>query len=118
MQWQSVTLLSNGDEANVTLYLLPEARVIIDYTELHRIDASSSPTQLTEGSSCAAGLKLSFTDNLMTSGLVGNTASIYVGTSTAWVADPDHLDQIPNADGRAYITQEIADGTIKVIHRQ
>lgn len=145
MTWNSITRLTNGDQANVTLYLLPQNRAIVEYREEHRANnqvevinealvvttasfvdgkvhfagvADGTPTQLVEGAKCTAGLELAFSSDIMSAGLAGNSTTIYQGWSSRWAIDPDHLDQIPSEQGRKWVEEDIASGKLKVIHRQ
>jgi hypothetical protein len=139
--------LSNGDLANVTMYLLPQGRAILNYSENLREDATRSvvrnetvvvtrysadpttraitlagvgtmtPETVSRTTGCVLSLKLVFTSDLRTRGLAGGKTVMSSGTSTRYVIDPDHLDQVPSATARRWFQEDVASGKIVVIRK-
>ncbi len=141
------TILPNGNEASFTMYLLPEGRAIVNYSEDHRIDSQRSevvnqtvvvshyavdatsralkidgvgtgaPMTATDGGHCAAAYTFTYTGDLRTAGLSGGKTVAYAGTSSGYVIDPDHLDQVPNETARRWFQEDVASGRIVVIRK-
>ena len=145
--FDSTARLANGDRADFTMYLLPAGRAIINYRELHRVDATESevknetvvvtrysvdpssraltvagvgtgtPATATGSAGCAPTYQFTFSGDLRTAGLSGDKAAVYAGTSTAFVIDPDHLDQVPSETARRWFQEDVASGKIVVIRK-
>jgi hypothetical protein len=139
--------LPNGDTASITAYLLADNRAVVEYKEDHRIDSESSdvlnqtvvvthytvddttraltiagigggaPITVTrDGGGCVAGYTFTYSDDIRTAGLAGATAILDAGISSGVLVDPDHLDQAPEG-ARDYFQEQVADGTVVVIHK-
>jgi hypothetical protein len=145
--FDSRVTLSNGAYADMTLYLLPQGRAIINYSELHRESASSyenknstvvvtrysvdpttraltlagvgtaTPETVRRTTGCVLSLELTFSSDVRTTGLAGRKTTVYSGTTTGFVIDPDHLDQVPSATARRWFQEDVASGKIVVIRR-
>ena len=138
--------LANGDQADFTMYLLPEGRAIVDYQELHRVDATESDvvnetkivtrysvdsstravtipgvgtgvpkTATGNNGGCAPAYDFTYAVDLRSPGLRGGKTIAYAGTSSAYVIDPDHLDQVPSETARRWFQEDVASGKIVVI---
>ena len=144
--WDVKATLDNGDRANLSIYFLANSRVIVEYSEEHRdgsqsevlnqtvvvtrshvnamtreiqIDGVGTGTPFTaggDGGRCAPGIALTYSGDLRSPGLRGDATQIISSLTTAFVIDPDHLDQVPNADARRYFQEDVASGKIKVIY--
>ncbi|MBL0212567.1 MAG: hypothetical protein IPQ07_01640 [Myxococcales bacterium] len=140
-------ILPNGNEADFTMYLLPEGRAIVNYAEEHRIDSSRSevinetvvvsrysvdatsralkidgfgtgtPMTATDGGHCAPAYNFTYSGDLRTAGLSGGKTVAYAGTSSGYVIDPDHLDQVPSETARRWFQEDVASGKIVVIRK-
>ncbi len=140
-------ILPNGDAASFTMYLLPEGRAIVNYSEEHRIDSSSSevlnqtvivtrysidattrafkldgfgtgtPLTATDGGRCAPAFAFTFAGDVRTAGLTGGKTVAYAGTSSAFVIDPDHLENVPYESTRTWFREDVASGKIVVVHK-
>lgn len=143
---QSATLPS-GDEASFTMYLLPQGRAIVNYEEQHRVDSSTyevtnqtvivtryaidsttrkleldgfgtaTPKTMTNNGHCAPAFAFTFSENVRTEGLAGGTAVAYAGTSSAYVIDPDHLEDVPSENARTWFREDVASGKIVVVRK-
>lgn len=140
-------ILANGDAASFTMYLLPEGRAIVNYSEEHRIDSSSAevnnqtvivtrysidattralkldgfgtgtPLTATDGGRCAAAFNFTFAGDVRSAGLSGGKTIAYAGTSSAFVIDPDHLENVPYDSTRTWFKADVASGKIVVVHK-
>ncbi len=140
-------ILPNGDAASFTMYLLPEGRAIVDYSEEHRMDSSSSevrnqtvivtrysidattrafkldgfgtgtPLTATDGGRCAPAFNFTFAGDVRTPGLSGGKTVAYAGTSSGFVIDPDHLENVPYESTRTWFREDVASGKIVVVHK-
>jgi hypothetical protein len=140
-------ILPNGDAAAFTMYLLPAGRAIVDYHEEKRVDSSRSevvnqtvivtrysidattrafkldgfgtgtPLTATDGGRCAAAFNFTFTGDVRTAGLSGGKAVAYAGTSSGFVIDPDHLEDVPYESTRTWFREDVASGKIVVVHK-
>lgn len=145
--FDSHALLANGDTASFTAYLLPEGRAILNYHEEHRrtsvesevknetvvvtrysVDPATralslagvgtgTPWTATSGGGCAPAFDFVFSGDLRSAGLSGDKTVVYAGTSTAFVVDPDHLDQVPSETARRWFQEDVASGKIVVIRK-
>ena len=145
--FESNAKLANGDGASFTMYLLPQGRAIVNYHELHRrtsvesevnnetvvvtrysVDPTSraltlagvgtgTPRTATSSGGCAPTYDFTFSGDLRTAGLSGDQATVFAGTSTGFVIDPDHLDQVPSATARRWFEEDVASGKIVVIRK-
>lgn len=64
---------------------------------------------------CTPGISLELTRDQRSPGLVGDFTTVLTGTTTAYVVDPDHLDQVPSETARRYFQEDVASGKIKVV---
>lgn len=136
--------LADGNEADLDVFFLPDGRVIVEYAELvrqgagaevtnqtvvvssTRIDEATksitikgvgtgTPSSRTDGrGGCAPAINFTFESDLRSPGLAGGAAQIVLGTSTRFVIDPDHLDEVPSADARRWFEQDVASGEIQI----
>jgi len=136
--------LANGDGADLSVYFLPSDRVIIEYAEQHRVDATRSevlnetivvthasidpatkaitiagvgtgaPFTVTEDAGCGPGIAFKYTSDLRSAGLAGKSTVIQAGLSSGRVIDPDHLEDLPETM-RRYFEEDVASGKKKVI---
>jgi len=135
-------ILANGDTAELTTYLLPAGRAIVEYSEVHgnevknetvvvsrySVDATTralkidgvgtgAPATANDNGRCAPAYDFTYAGNLRTAGLDGGTTRVYAGTTSAILVDPDHLDDVPYPDTRRWFQEDVASGKIVVIHK-
>lgn len=65
---------------------------------------------------CAAGIAFTFATDLRSPGLAGGVAQLVRGSSSGFVIDPDHEDDIPYPETRTWFDEDVASGKIVVIH--
>ncbi len=137
--------LPDGNETDLDVYFLADGRVIAEYAELvaqgagsevinqtlivssARVDEADksitikglgkgTPTFTTNSAGeCAPGIDFTFAGDLRSPGLIGGTSEIVMGTSSRFVIDPDHLDDVPSEVARRNFQEDVADGTIKIV---
>jgi hypothetical protein len=140
-------MLPNGNAASFTMYLLPAGRAIVNYNEEKRIDSSQSevlnqtviitrysidattrafkldgfgtgtPLTATDGGRCAPAFAFTFSGDVRTAGLSGGKTVAYAGTSSGFVIDPDHLEDVPYESTRNWFKEDVASGKIVVIRK-
>jgi hypothetical protein len=143
--WDVQAQLDNGDRASLRVYFLPDDRVIAEYSEQHRIDGQSSevlnqtvivtrrvidpetrtvelvgigkgtPLTVVNNTRCLPGIQFQHTRDLRSPGLAGDGAQIIAGLTSAYVIDPDRLDEVPSDAARRYFEEDVASGKIKVL---
>lgn len=64
---------------------------------------------------CMPSINFEFSSDLRTPGLVGDTTHITAGLTSAFVIDPDHLDDVPHQGAREYFEEKVASGRIKIL---
>ena len=75
---------------------------------------TGKPVTLANGSGgCAAGIDLTYTTDVRAAGLSGRSVEIAVGSTTARVEDPDHLDDLPS-EMRTWFEEDVQSGAIVV----
>ncbi|MGE3764887.1 MAG: hypothetical protein AB7L94_21700 [Kofleriaceae bacterium] len=146
LSWDLVATLDNGDSVDLNIYFLADDRVIVEYSELHSLNASESEVlketvivtrahvdestrEITidgvgagtpmvhyhDNGRCTPGIDFRLTADQRTPGLAGDSTLIYAGTSTGYVIDPDHLDQVPSETARRYFEEDVASGKIQIV---
>lgn len=145
LTWDIQAMLDNGDTVDLDVYFLENNRVIIEYAELHREGSSyinnnetviitrasydettraitlagvgsGTPVTITNGrGGCRPGIDFTFSADVRSPGLSGDGTQISTGLTSAFVIDPDHLDEVPNATARRWFEEDVASGKIKVI---
>lgn len=148
LSWDVEATLDNGDRVDLNVYFLANDRVILEYSEEHRVSSSESevlnqtvvvtrarldpttraitidgvgtgtPLTVTDGAGkCGPSISFTFTGDLRSPGLTGDLTHVNTGLTSAYVIDPDHLDQVPNATARRYFEEDVASGKIKVVRK-
>jgi len=75
---------------------------------------TGTPVTLSNGSGgCAAGIDLAYGTDIRSASLAGKHGEIAVGSTTARVEDPDHLDNL-TPEGRAWFEEDVASGAIVI----
>jgi hypothetical protein len=143
--WNVQAQLDNGDTASLRVYFLPRDRVIAEYSEQRRVNAQSSqvlnqtvivtrrvidpqtrtvelvgigkgtPLTVVNDTRCLPGIQFQHTRDLRSPGLSGDGAQIIAGLTSAYVIDPDHLDDVPSDAARRYFEEDVASGKIKIL---
>lgn len=106
---------SSSEVLNETV-IVTRARINATTREI-TIDGVGSGTPLTirRGTGgCSPGIAFKFTSDLRSPGLTGDSAVIQSLMTSAYVMDPDHLDQIPNETARKWFQEDIASGKIQI----
>ena len=144
---QITATLDDGNKIDLDVYFLPDNRIVAEYNEQKyvgggqsevlnqtvivsraRIDATTraitidgvgtgTPLTVSNDRGCAPGIAFKFSGDLRSPGLADDSAVIQTVTTTGYVIDPDHLDQVPNATARRYFEEDVASGKIKVIRK-
>lgn len=147
LTWDLKARLDNGNAVDLNVYFLAENRVIVEYQEevglgggqsqienetvvvTHAtIDAATrtisiaglgtgTPITVRQNGRCAPGITFQLAEDIRSAGLAGDTTVVQAGLSSAYVIDPDHLDQVPNATARKWFEEDVASGKIVVIRK-
>lgn len=91
---------------------------IDEATRAITIDGLGAGTPMTVTSSrgeCQPAIDFEFSSDLRSPGLAGDGSLIQAGMSSAYVIDPDHLDEVPNETARRYFEEDVASGKIKIV---
>jgi hypothetical protein len=145
LTWDVQAVLDNGDRVDLDVYFLENDRVIVEYSELRREGSSyvnnnetvivtrasydettraitlagvgsGTPITITNGrGGCRPGIDFTFSADIRSPGIAGDGTQISTGLTSAFVIDPDHLDQVPNETARRWFEEDVATGKIKVI---
>jgi hypothetical protein len=141
---QITATLDNGNRVDLDVYFLADNRIVAEYAELKRIDSVQSevlnktvivsraridattraitidgvgtgtPLTVTSDRGCAPGIAFKFSADLRSPGLSGDNAVIQTVSTSAYVIDPDHLDQVQNETARRYFEEDVASGKIQI----
>jgi hypothetical protein len=141
---QITATLDNGNKIDLDVYFLADNRIVAEYSELKslgggqsevlnqtvivsraRIDATTraitidgvgtgSPLTVRSDRGCAPGIAFKFSSDLRSPGLTGDNAVIQTVTTSAYVIDPDHLDEVQNETARRYFEEDVASGKIQI----
>ena len=147
LTWDVQATLDNGDRVDLDVYFLADNRVIVEYGEEHRIDSSRSdvnnqsvivtratidpttraitiagvgtgtPITVQNNGGCSPGITFTFSSDVRSPGLAGDSTVISAGLTSAFVIDPDHLDDVPYETTRNWFEEDVASGKIKVIRK-
>jgi hypothetical protein len=142
--YQISATLDDGNKIDLDVYFLPDSRVVAEYSELKyegggqsevvnktvivsraKLDATTrtitidgvgtgTPLTVTSDRGCAPGIAFTFSSDLRSPGLAGDSAVIQTVMTTGYVIDPDHLDQVPSATARRYFEEDVASGKIQI----
>jgi len=63
---------------------------------------------------CSPGITFKFSSDLRSPGLKDDNAVIQGLWTSAYVIDPDHLDQVQNETARRYFQEDVASGKIQI----
>lgn len=75
---------------------------------------SGSPLTVRRGTGgCSPGIAFKFGSDLRSPGLTGDSAVIQSMMTSAYVIDPDHLDQVPSETARRWFQEDVASGKIQ-----
>lgn len=76
---------------------------------------SGTPVTVNRGvTGCSPAIAFKFSSDIRSPGLTGDNAVIQSMMTSAYVIDPDHLDQVPNATARRYFEEDVASGKIQI----
>jgi hypothetical protein len=106
---------SRSEVLNQTV-IVTRARINSTTREIS-IDGVGSGTPLTvrRGTGgCSPGIAFKFSSDIRSPGLTGDAAVIQSMMTSAYLIDPDHLDQVPNATARRYFEEDVASGKIQI----
>jgi hypothetical protein len=109
-----------GGQSQVLNETVIVSRARIDATtRAITIDGVGTGTPLTVRSErgCAPGITFKFSEDIRSPGLANDSAVIQTVTTSAYVIDPDHLDQVPNETARRWFQEDVASGKIKIIRK-
>lgn len=84
------------------------------------IDGVGSGTPLTvrnDSGGCLPGVAFKYGSDIRTSGLAGDATQIVAGITSAYVIDPDHLDEVPSQTARKWFEEDVASGKIKIVRK-
>ena len=107
---------SESEVLNETV-IVTRAR-IDERTRAITIDGVGTGTPLVtyhDSGRCTPGIDFQLTADQRTPGLAGDSTLIYAGTSSGYVIDPDHLDEVPSEVARKNFQEDVARGTIKIV---
>ena len=143
--WDLAAKLDNGDKASLRAYFLANDRVIVEYHEEHYVGggqsdvlnetvivthatideatraitiagvAKGTPLTVNNNGQCAPAIALEHLGDLRSPGLAGDHSGITSSNTTAFVIDPDHLDEVPSATARQWFEEDVASGKIKIL---
>ncbi|MDQ3366497.1 MAG: hypothetical protein M3680_13810 [Myxococcota bacterium] len=142
--FEVTTTLDDGNKIDLDVYFLPDDRIVAEYAELKRIDSVQSenlnktvivsraridaatrtltidgvgrgtPVTMRNDRGCSPGIAFEFTSDLRSPGLAGDSAIVQTVSTTAFVIDPDHLDQVPSETARKWFEEDVAAGKIQI----
>jgi len=76
---------------------------------------TGTPLTVTRGAgSCSPGIAFKFSSDIRSPGLKGDAVVIQSLLTSAYVIDPDHLDQVPNDTARRWFQEDVASGKIQI----
>ncbi len=108
----------NSSESEVLNQTVVVTRARINATTREiTIDGVGTGTPLTVqrgGGACSPGIAFKFTSDLRSPGLKDDNAVIQSLWTSAYVIDPDHLDQVPSEAARRYFQEDVAAGKIQI----
>jgi hypothetical protein len=79
---------------------------------------TGTPLKVTNSSGgCLPGIAFKYASDIRSAGLAGDATQIVAGSSSAYVIDPDHLDQVPSETARKWFQEDVASGKIQVIRK-
>ena len=84
------------------------------------IDGVGTGTPLTASTGnggCAPAYDFTYSGDLRSTGLAGGKTVAYAGSSSSYVIDPDHLDDVPSETARRWFEEDVASGRIVVIRK-
>lgn len=106
---------SQSEVLNKTV-IVTRARINATTREI-TIDGVGSGTPLTVSrgtAGCSPGIAFKFSSDLRSPGLTGDSAVIQSLMTSAYVMDPDHLDQVPSETARTWFQEDVAAGKIQI----
>lgn len=142
--FQITTTLDDGNKIDLDVYFLPDNRIVAEYAELKRIDSVQSenlnqtvivsraridaatrtitidgvgtgtPLTVRSERGCSPGIAFKFTSDIRSPGLTGDSAVVQTVSTSAYVIDPDHLDQVPSETARKWFQEDVAAGKIQI----
>ncbi len=107
---------SGSSEVINKTVIVTRARINATTREI-TIDGIGSGTPLTVSrgtGGCSPGIAFKFSSDLRSPGLTGDSAVIQSLMTSAYVIDPDHLDQVKNETARRYFQEDVASGKIQI----
>ena len=120
IDYQEEVPTSNGTE-------LHNQSVIVTHRHIDNADpmrtividglGSGTPyTRVNDRGGCSAGIDFKMlTTDIRTAGMRGDETQLTTSWTTGFVIDPDHLDQVPDADARKWFEEDVASGKIKIV---
>jgi hypothetical protein len=79
---------------------------------------SGTPLRVTnQRGECLPGVAFKYSSDVRSAGIAGEATHIVAGLTSAYVIDPDHLDQVPNETAREWFQEDVASGKIKIIRK-
>ena len=100
-------------------YIITRARIDAT-TRTLTIDGVGSGTPLTvlnDRGGCLPGVAFKYASDIRSTGLAGDATQIVAGLSSAYVIDPDHLDEVPSETARKWFEEDVASGKIKIVRK-
>lgn len=74
-------------------------------------------TVLNERGGCLPGIAFTYGSDIRSAGLAGDSTQIVAGLTSAYVIDPDNLDDVPSETARTWFEEDVASGKIKVVRK-
>ena len=111
----------SGSSSTVLNQTVIVTRAKIDATtRTLTIDGVGSGTPLKVSNSsggCLPGVAFKYSSDIRSAGIAGDATQIVAGISSAYVIDPDHLDEVPSENARTWFQEDVASGKIKIIRK-
>ena len=84
---------------------------------LDGVGTGTPVTVLNANGGCQPGINFNYSGDLRSPGISGKGTQIVAGLTSAYVIDPDHLDQVPSETARRWFEEDVASGKITVIRK-
>jgi hypothetical protein len=72
---------------------------------------------LNDRGGCLPGVAFKYSSDIRSAGLAGDATQIVAGITSAYVIDPDHLDEVPSETARKWFEEDVASGKIKIVRK-